>query len=42
MYLSLSMRSEEDFFPESFCPDEIVKEYGGNVEVPSISRALHI
>ena len=39
---SLSMRSEEDFISELFYPDEIVTEYGGNVEVLSILHALPI
>ena len=39
---SLTMRSEEYFFSEFYYPDEIVSENEGNVEVLSISRALHI
>ena len=36
------MRSEEDLFSKFYYPDEIVTENEGNVEVLSISRALHI
>ena len=32
----------EDFFSEFYYPDEIVTETEGNVEVLSISRALHV
>ena len=33
------MCSEEDFFSEFYCPDEIGTENEGNEEVLSISRA---
>ena len=41
-YLSLTMRSEEDFFSEFYYPDEIVTENEVNVEVLSLSHALPI
>ena len=36
------MSSKEDFFSEFYCPEEILMENEGNVEVLSISHALSI